>query len=310
MSSQNTAQPQDSHWADEETAKILRLLIKTFYNADYFERIVIPLMNIPQNGRALDVGCGYGGLSLVLAGLRPDLQITGVDPEAHAVESAAKLAEESGLTNARFEQGDGHQLRYEEDQFEAVMCQTVLTHVRDAEAVVREMARVLKPGGIFMAAEYVDDGAVTMYDNVDCPNHDDAWRREYYRISQICRKGKKALGYGDDEIGNRIPVLATKAGLDVFDMRLNDRALHLIPPYPHDKQKAYAEWMQQALAPETSGNWLKLLTEMVLAGGGSEAEALWIYYAIDEPAQLRALEEGTLTMMSAYCLYLTFARKV
>jgi hypothetical protein len=120
---------------------------------------------------------------------------------------------------------------------------------------------------------------------------------------------EKALGHGDDEIGNRVPALATKAGLDVFDMRLNDRALHLIPPYRHDKQKAYAEWMQQALAPEPGVNWLKLLTEMVLAGGGSEAEALWIYHAIDEPAQLSALNEGTLTMMNAYSLYLTFARK-
>ncbi len=33
---------------------------------------------------------------------------------------------------------------YEDNQFDAVMCQTVLTYVRDAEAVVREMARVLK----------------------------------------------------------------------------------------------------------------------------------------------------------------------
>ena len=309
MSTQNTAQPQDSYWADEEMVKYLRLRIKTLYNADYFERIVLPLMNIPQNGHTLDVGCGCGGLSLILAGLRPDLQITGVDPEIRSVESAAQLAEQSGLTNVKFEQGDGHQLKYEDNQFEAVMCQTVLTHVRDAEAVVREMARVIKPGGIFMAAEYSDDGAVIMYDNVDTPNHDDAWRREYFRISQIYRKGKKALGYGDEEVGNRVPVLATNAGLDVFDMRLNDRALHLIPPYRHDKQKAYAELLQQGIVLDTSGTILKYTTELVLAGGGSEAEALWLYHAIDEPAQLKALEEGTLTLMNAYCLYLTFARK-
>jgi ubiquinone/menaquinone biosynthesis C-methylase UbiE len=302
-------QPQDTYWADEETAKYLRLRIKTFYNADYFERIVLSLLDIPRGGHVLDVGCGYGGLSLILAQARPDLQVTGVDQEAHAVDSATKIAGESGLVNVKFEQGDGHQLRFANDQFEAVMCQTVLTHVRDAQAVVHEMARVLKPGGVFMAAEYTDDGAITMYDNVDYPNHDEAWYREFYRISQICRKGKKLRGYGDDEIGNRIPVLATNAGLDVFDMRLNDRALHLIPPYRHDKQKAYAEWMQQALQADTSGNCLKLLTEMVLAGGGSEAEAQWIYHAIDEPAQLRALEQGTLALMSAYNLYLTFARK-
>lgn len=216
-------------------------------------------MNVPQNGRALDVGCGYGGLSLVLAGLRPDIQITGVDVEASALESAAKIAEQNGLANVKFERGDGHQLKYDDDQFDVVMCQTVLTHVRDAETVVHELARVLKRDGIFMAAEYTDSGAATAYNNVDFPDRDEAWYREFYRISQITRKGKKALGRGDDEVGNRVPLLATNSGLDVFDMRLNDRALHMIPPYKHDKQKAYAELMKQALAPDTSGSWLKNL---------------------------------------------------
>jgi hypothetical protein len=148
-----------------------------------------------------------------------------------------------------------------------------------------------------------------MYDNVDTPNHDDAWRGEYFRISQIYRRGKKALGLGDEEIGSRVPELATKAGLDVFDVRLNDRALHLIPPYAHDKQKDYAEFLRQGIALDTSGTFLKYTTEIVQAGGGSEAEARWLYYAFDEPGQLKALEEGTLTMVNAYCLYLTFARK-
>jgi len=290
----------------QELAPSVLLAIKTLL---LIICIVLPLMNIPQNGRALDVGCGYGGLSLVLAGLRPDIQITGVDVEASALESAAKIAEQNGLANVKFEQGDGHLLKYEDDQFDAVMCQTVLTHIRDAETVVREMARVLKREGIFMAAEYTDSGAATAYNNVDFPDRDEAWYREFYRISQIIRKGKKALGRGDDEVGNRVPLLATNAGLDVFDMRLNDRALHMIPPYRHDKQKAYAELMKQALAPDTSGSWLKNLTEMIQAGGGTETDAQWMYHAVDEAAQLKALEGGTLTMMSAFTLYLTFARK-
>jgi ubiquinone/menaquinone biosynthesis C-methylase UbiE len=104
-------------------------------------------------------------------------QITGVDPETRSVESAAQFAGQSSLTNVKFEQGDGNHLKYEDNQFETLMCQKVLTHVRDAETVVREMARVLKPGGIFMAAEYSDDGALIMYDNVDTPNNTMATRK-------------------------------------------------------------------------------------------------------------------------------------
>src|ERR1051326_5986545 len=51
-----------SHWDDERFARILGLRMKTFYNADYFDRIVLPLLDIPNAGRVLDVGCGYGGL--------------------------------------------------------------------------------------------------------------------------------------------------------------------------------------------------------------------------------------------------------
>lgn len=298
-----------SIWADDDTARFLRLRVKTFYNLDYFEHIVLPLLDIPPSGHVLDVGCGYGGLSLLLARSRPDLQITGVDLEEGALESAASIALQEGLVNLSFQRGDGHQLEYPADQFNAVMCQTVLTHVRDAVTVINEMRRVLKPGGVFMAAEYTDSGAWTRYDNQGSPERDEAWHQKYFRVTRLFAQGKRNLGRGDDQLGIQIPALLTAAGLEVFDVRLNDRVLHVIPPYRYPKQKEYVELLKAYYAPDPERKGLSLNIETLQAAGGSDEEAKFLYGTRDDEAVRQGLEEQTLCMVSAYMLYLTFARK-
>ncbi|MBZ0283410.1 MAG: class I SAM-dependent methyltransferase [Anaerolineae bacterium] len=309
MTAQSNSPKTNSIWADEDTANFLRLRVKTFYNADYFERIMLPLMNIPQHGHVLDVGCGYGGLSIVLAELRPDLHITGLDIETAALESAAQYARQKELANVTFEQGDAHRLKYEDNRFDAVVCQTVLTHVDDAEAVVREMARVLKPDGNFMAAEYTSVGPVSVYNSAQDKKRDDAWYEKVFRLTRLLLKGKQALGRGDDHLGVRVPLLATAAGLDVFDVRLNDRVLHVIPPYRHPKQAAYLELLKALYEPDPDRKGLAQNIELMRAAGGTEEDAEWLYNSGDSTAVRQAIADGNLTEISSYMLYLTFARK-
>ena len=49
-------------WTDEKNARFLRLRMKSFWNTDYFEKIILPLLDLPNNGFILDVGCGNGGI--------------------------------------------------------------------------------------------------------------------------------------------------------------------------------------------------------------------------------------------------------
>lgn len=310
MTKRSDSPKTNSTWVDEDTGNYLRLRVKTFYNADYFERVVLPLLNIPQHGQVLDVGCGYGGLSTILAELRPDLQITGLDIEAAALESAANSARQNGLTNLTFEQGDAHRLKYENCRFAAVLCQTLLTHVQDAGSVVREMARVLKSNGVFMAAEYTSIGPVSTYNSVEDEKRDDAWYEKIFRLSRLLIKGKRALGRGDDRLGVRVPLLAAAAGLDVFDVRLNDRVLHVIPPYVHPKQADYLELLRAYYAPDPDCKGLTQNIELMRAAGGTEEDAEWLYNSGDTAAVRQAIADGNLTEISAYMLYLTFARKL
>ena len=296
-------------WTDEKNARFLRLRMKSFWNIDYFEKIILPLLDLPNKGFILDVGCGNGGISFLLSELRPDLMITGVDFEPKALQDAASHAEGNGFKNIKFEQGDAHQLRFDDAIFDGVVCQTVLTHVRDAQTVVKQMARVLKPGGVFFAAEYSISGAVDSYDNVHFSRRDEAWKREYFRISQYYIKGKQLLERGDETIGVRVPLLATQAGMDVYDVRLNDRVMYVFPPYHHEKQRDYLELTKIANAPDTDGRWLRLTIERVIASGGTEQDGRWYYEAIDRAKIVQAIEDGNFTATSSYTLYLTFARK-
>ena len=303
-----TQQPTVNPWSDDDNSAFLRLRMKTFWNLDYFERIILPLLDLPQSGRILDVGCGNGGLSLLLADLRPDLQILGIDFEPKPLEDASAYAARNELKNLTFEQGDAHNLKYEDRTFDGVFCQTVLTHVRDAQAVVKEMTRVLKSSGVFFAAEYTN-GAMANYDNVHFDKYDEAWYREYYRINLLFMKGKKALGHGDNTVGVRVPLLATQAGLDVYDVRLNDRAMHGFPPYRHEKQRNYFELVRMANIVDDDEKWLMLDIETVIAGGGTEEDGRWFHRAIDSAGIVRAIDEGTFTATGSFALYLTFARK-
>lgn len=301
--------PSVNPWTDDENARYLRLRMKTFWNTDYFQKVVLPLLDLPKDGQVLDVGCGNGGISLLLAGLRPDLRITGVDFEQKSIEDAASFAESNGFKNLKFEHGDAHTLRFDDATFDGVFTQTVLTHVRDAQAVIREIARLLKPGGVFFAAEYTVTGVMTNYDNIHLSIRDEAWCREYYRLTQLYNKGKQLLGRGDDTLGVRVPLMATQAGLDVYDVRQNDRVMHFFPPYRHEKQRNYLELSKLANAPDTDDKWLRMTIDTIVAGGGTEEDGRWYYDAIDSPRILQAISDGSYIATSSFTLYLTFARK-
>ncbi|NIN67766.1 MAG: hypothetical protein GTO63_24280, partial [Anaerolineae bacterium] len=73
------------------------------------------------------------------------------------------------------------------------------------------------------------------------------------------------------------------AGLDVFDFRLNDRALHVIPPYKHPKQADYLELLEALYAPDPDQEGLARYVETVLAGGGTEEDAHWLYGILNDP---------------------------
>lgn len=112
----------------------------------YIESIVAKRGRTPAREKLLDVGCGGGYLSEALAAI--GFRVTGVDPSPTSLRAARNHARENGLT-IDYCEGCGEALPFVTNAFDLVCCCDVLEHVPDYTLVVREIARVLKPGGIF-----------------------------------------------------------------------------------------------------------------------------------------------------------------
>lgn len=94
----------------------------------------------------LDVGCGAGLVSIELA--RHELAVTGVDSSAEMVELLVQRAAAEHLSaSVRVRQADVHELPFNPGEFELVIGLGVLPWLHEPVGAVREMARVLAPGG-------------------------------------------------------------------------------------------------------------------------------------------------------------------
>jgi SAM-dependent methyltransferase len=98
--------------------------------------------------RVVDVGCGAGIDSLIAARMvAPDGYVVGVDMTPAMLAKARASAGESGLGNVEFCHGFAEELPVPDEWADVVISNGVLNLVPDKAAGLREMARVLKPGG-------------------------------------------------------------------------------------------------------------------------------------------------------------------
>lgn len=107
------------------------------------------LWGVPPRGRALDLGCGPGGLLAEIAGRFPALELLGLDVSREML-SVARERLKGHSERITLEQGDGSRLPFPDASFDLVVSTLSLHHWDEPEPVLNEIARVLKPGGRFM----------------------------------------------------------------------------------------------------------------------------------------------------------------
>lgn len=121
-----------------------------------FEKAVVDVLkDLPENVSILDVGCGTGNLLVRLRERFPNARLAGVDPTPEMIARA-----KSKVPDANLREGVGESLPFPDAAFDAVTCVESLHHHRDQRRSVREMVRVLKPGGTLIIVDPDATGVV------------------------------------------------------------------------------------------------------------------------------------------------------
>jgi ubiquinone/menaquinone biosynthesis C-methylase UbiE len=102
--------------------------------------------HLPPHARCLDIGCATGPFSALLH--RQGCEVYGVDVAEAMVQAARRRMAALGVPEARFTRCEGESLPFEDETFDLVSALDVLPYVQNHPPYLRELRRVLKPGGL------------------------------------------------------------------------------------------------------------------------------------------------------------------
>lgn len=220
------------------------------------------------SGRVLEVGCGTGATTRALArrGVFSGKAI-GVDQSVHFIQAARQFALDEGIARkVDFHVGDAHSLDFPDGTFDAVFAHTLISHVTDPEAVLREMVRVLRPGGTL--AIFDGDYASMTY------------------------------GHPDHELGHRMDAALVTASFN--NPRIMRDLPRLMPDFGLKLQEAWGD----AVVEVGSGSYFKSFVETyapyIIKAGLAPADTVDAWLA----AQQQSMADGTFFAACTYYTYI------
>ncbi len=244
-----------------------------FWNPDHVE-LLGRRFQLARAKSVLDVGSGQGHWGRLIDRVTaPDATTVGVDFEPAWVAEATLQARAAGLGDRfRYQQGSAESLPFADASFDLVTCQTLLIHVRDPSAVIAEMVRVTKPGGLVLAAE-PNNRAGVLVETFPSPDSSPETLVRRLAFYLICEHGKIVLGEGDNSVGDRVPGYFAAAGLQAVQTFMSDKTWPLTPPYDGDEQQSIARLLAK---DADSGTWLGRSRDdswrLYRAGGGTATD--------------------------------------
>ena len=209
------------HWAESSP-------FNWRYNAPLIARYRSVLRRIPAGAtRILDVGCGDGYLSYLIAKGNPRAHITGIDDEASGIWQANTMTARAGLRNLEFRHAPAGRIPFGDAEFPLVVLADVIEHVPQVPAMLRELKRVLAAGGALIVTtpnrqpgSLWDPRHVKEYTPRDLRSELEA----FFSVGAVC--GSWPMHYFKmwrrKRIGRVVLDLAARAGWNVFDSEIGN----------------------------------------------------------------------------------------
>jgi SAM-dependent methyltransferase len=268
-------------------------------------------MGVRSAQHVLDVGAGVGHWGRCVARvLPPGSTIVGVDREPRWVAEATGRAAELSLSHMfRYQESCAEQLPFAAESFDLVTCQTLLIHVPEPERVLREMLRVLRPGGALWIAEPNNMGSFAA--SCIAPDMDLERALRLMRFEMRCELGKARLGLGFNSLGESLPGLLSALGCEAIEVAQNERCDRLVPPYSRESERAHLEELRSFVAqgiacwPREEARRYGLAQGMTL----EEFEREYDFALACERERLADMEAGRFVRAGGSAQYLFTARK-
>lgn len=282
-----------------------------WWNADFLE-LMVRRLDLASRRRVLEVGCGAGHWTRAYAPLLGrGATIAAVDRDPKWADAGAPwiraLAERSVPVSVQA--GDAGALPFADASFDFVTCQTVLIHLARPEVALREMLRVLRPGGVVLCAEPDNFGtfaaATSLSESASPEEIVDEFR---YGLTQ--KRGRIACGEGNLSLGGRLPGMFAAVGVADLRVYLSDKVVPLHPPYAGVEQCAELDAIEQwhATGVDFSRDEAQ---KWYLAGGGAPTEfnAAWARELARRKQYLAAIRDRTYDSGGAPLMYLVSGYK-
>lgn len=148
-------------------------------------KIISRYLELKKGEIVCDIACGSGQQSIVMA--KQGCKIYGIDMTEKAIETAESISEEY---DCDFQVGNAEELPYDSNMFNKVVSVCALEHFENDEKALKEINRVLKPGGILVLT--VDSFTYKGIDKELQEKHkNNCYVVNYYSVSQLTKKLEK-----------------------------------------------------------------------------------------------------------------------
>ena len=248
----------------------LKLTRSLYMNVDYLQFLVEKVWKITKKVDVVDFGCGYGYLGLVLMPLLPEgSTYTGVDISEELIKKGREIFK-SVPFNHKFILSSANGVPENDDTFDIAICNSVLMHIPEPDAILTEMKRITKNDGMIITCES-NWNAVNALLYIDGIKKSKITDLGFLQIlfERVHEKTKT-----DGNIGMKMPVIMARNNIKNIQARISDSVRIILADEKNEEQDSiYTSLQSDGFGAELTDEQKSKKINWFMELGFSEEEA-------------------------------------